>query len=214
MKFGCFGCLVIVGLFVVAAMLLAGGLIFSAYIFDYPQNPEKLRPPYSSDDALRCQQKFAELLLREAGLSTRRDPVVITQRELNGFLARHLRESRGIPLSPLILRFERGAVAVEGGTTLRALLRGFPWDYLVELLPAGTLDEKVWVSLKGTIRTGAGRAEVDLTDFALGKQTLHPFLLRWAVGSAGRELLSVSLPKSVEHIEVEEGRAVISTRSR
>jgi len=213
MKFGCFGCLTILFLGLVAFILI-GGFIFLGYVFDYPENPEKLRPVYSSEDGVRGQQKLAELLVREAGLSTRRDPIVITQRELNGFLARHLQESRGIPFSPLILRFGRGDVALEGGTTLATLLRSFPWRYLVNLFPSGSLERKVWVSLRGTARTSAGRMEIELTDFGLGKQSLPPSLFRWVIGSQGEELLSFRLPKSVERIEIEEGRAVITTRPR
>lgn len=211
MKIGCFGCLTILA-FGLLALILVGGAIFSSYLLAYPQDPEKHRPAFSPDDGLRGQQKLAELLLREARLSSRRDPVVITQRELNGFLANHLQESRGLPFSPLILRLRRGNVEIEGGTRLRILLRGFPWNYLVRLLPASSLERKVWVSLKGAIRTPPERLEIEVSDFAVGKQSLPPLLFRWALGSEGQELLSLRLPKSVERIEAQEGRVVVITR--
>lgn len=193
-------------------LILIGGYIFLDYLFDYPLAPEKLRPPYSPEDGIRGQQKLGELLLREAGLSSRRGPIAITQREINGFLARHLQESRAIPISPLIVRLEGGQVAVEGGTMLKVLIRGFPWRGLVDLFPSAWLERKVWISLRGTVRTSPGRMEIDLSHFALGKQSLAPFLLKWALGSEGEGLLSVRLPKSIERIEIEEGRVVIMTR--
>lgn len=213
MRFGCFGCLTIF-IFGLVAVILTGSVFFLNYIYTYPESPEKLRPFYSPEDGVRGQQKLAELLVRDAGLSTRRDPIVITQRELNGFLALHLQESRGIPLSPVILRFGSGEVTVQGGTVLKTLLQGFPWRYLVGFFPTGWLERKVWVSLKGRVKTTLGRMEIELTDFGLGKQSLPPVLLRWAMGSQGEELVSLRLPKNVERIDVEEGRVVITTRPR
>jgi len=213
MKFGCFGCLSLLVLGFILCVLVGAGIIGWNILY-YPQNPEQVRPTYSSEEALRGQQKLAEILLRDAGLSFRRDPVVISQRELNGFLARHLQESRGMPFSPLILRFRRGEVAVEGGVTVGSLLQGFPWHYLVGLLPRGFLGKKVWISLEGTVRVTAGRLDIDVTDFVVGKQTLPPRLLRWAIGPQGNDLLSFRLPRTVDRVEVEEGRAIVISRSR
>lgn len=213
MRFGCFGSLTLLILCLATLAAVGVGLVAGNALY-YPQDPEKLRPAYSSEEALRGQQKLAEIVLRDAGLSSRRDPVLITQRELNGFLARHLQESRGIPFSPLILRFGRGAAAVEGGVTVGSLLQGFPWRYLAGLLPSGSLERKVWISVGGTVRVASARLEVDVTDFVVGKQTLPPRLLRWAIGPQGNDLLSLRLPRTVDRVEVEEGRAIVITRSR
>ena len=126
-RFGCIGCFTIIAVLALTAVVLLGGIALSTNLFDLPSLP---RQDFSQEDGRRFQQKVAEILLREANVSSRKDPIVITQRELNAFLQRHLLESEKIRVSPMTVQFTRGKVEVQGQTELRYLLAGFPFSLI------------------------------------------------------------------------------------
>lgn len=216
MKFGCLGCFL---LLLILAVVLAGGavaLFFGGAIFDMPPLP---RTDHTPSDGYRAQQKLFEIVLRDANRSSLREPVVITQRELNAFLARHLEESEGIPLSPLVVRLSPGTVEVKGKTILRNLFKGFPVYLLPDYLPTSTIDRPVWVTVRGTVEVERPSASsereygrLQVTDFSLGGQDLGPWILTLLLGQAERTPLRWPLPVIVETITIEEGRLVITMR--
>jgi len=209
MRLGCAGCLltgVILFGFLVAGM---GALLFSSAVYAVP---ERIAADYTARDARIGQQKLAEIVLRERGLTRGKGPIVITQRELNGFLAHHLEESNRIPLNPLTVRLTPGTMEVQGRTTLDQLLRGFPLSLVVEYLPRSYLGQPIWVTVRGRIKQDRRRASLEVLDFSLGNQPISPWLLSWMLGWKGQRLLQWQMPASVERIVIEDGRAVITTR--
>lgn len=216
MKFGCMGCFV---LLLILAVVLVGGavaLYYAGSVFDMPALP---RVEYTPSDGHRAQQKLFDLLRRDSRRSSDPEPVVLTERELNAFLVRHLEESEGIPFSPLVVKLLPGMVEVQGRTTLVNLFKGFPFSLLVEYLPASTLERPVWVTVSGTIlvqgrksRTEREYGQLMVSEFSLGNQELGPWVLWLMLGGKERSLLRWQLPPGVDTITVEQGRMVITTR--
>src|SRR5262245_13567416 len=166
-KIGCFGCFVLLvgGL---ALLVVAGGAFFlSSNIFATPQ----VAPvAFSKSDGYAAQQKLYEIVQRQTGRSSRKDPISLTEAEANAFLSRHLDEGT-IPLSPIVVRFKGDEFVVQGQTALRNLVQSPPLSWAVPYLPSRYVNRRVWVSVEGRITIG-GRGEssgrsgaVPLTDF-------------------------------------------------
>lgn len=211
MRLGCVGCLflvlVLVGILIAG---IAGGLLLSSAIF---ATPEGITPPdFTPQNAGAGEQKLAEILLRDRGFAQGKGPVVITQQELNGFLAHHLQESGRIPMKPLSVRLTPGIVGIQGQTTVARLFTGFPFSLLGEYLPRSYVDRPIWVTVKGRIEHDRSRGSLEVLDFALGTQPISPRVLSWMLGGKGQRLLRWRMPRSVERIVIEEGRVVVRTR--
>jgi hypothetical protein len=208
-RFGCIGCFSIIAVIALVAVVLLGGIALSTNIFEVPDLP---RQDFSQEDGRRFQQKLAEIMLREANISSRRDPIVISQRELNAFLQRHLLESEKIRVSPMVVQFTRGTIEVQGHTELRYLLAGYPFSFIAQYLPQSATNRPVWISVKGRVKVERGRGEFVAQDFTLGRQSLSPWLLSWLFGGAGSRLMQWRVPASVDRITIEEGRAIVTLR--
>ncbi len=210
MRLGCIGCLAMV--ISLAGLLVAGigGLLLSSAVYAIP---ERTAPPgYTVLDGLSGQQKLAEILLREQGLSRVKSPIVITQRELNGFLAHHLEKSGRIPLNPLIVQLTPGILEIQGRTSLGRLFAGFPFSLLADYLPPSYVAQPVWVTVRGPIKHDRSRGSLEVLDFSLGTQSISPGLLSWMLGRKGQRLFNWRMPRSVERIVIEDGRVVVTTR--
>lgn len=215
MKFGCMGCFVL--LFILAVVLVGGAaaLYYAGSVFDMPTIPSVEKTP---SDGYRAQQKLFELAEWDSKRSA--VPVVLTERELNAFLARHLEESEGLPFSPIVVRLLPGMIEVQGRTTLVNLFQGFPFSLLAEYLPPSALDRPVWVTLRGTIqvqkrrsRTERSYGQLVVSGFSLGNQDLGPWVLSWMLGGKRESLLRWHLPPAVDGITIEQGRVVITPRT-
>jgi len=216
MRLGCIGCLLVIILILVVLLAAAGVLFLSANIYGVP---DVVETPFSRSDGYAAQQKIFEVLQRESGRSSRKDPIVLSNREVNAFLSNHLSKSAGLPLSPLSVHFSRGEALVQGRTPLRKLLQGPPFAQLLPYIPDQRLDRPVWVTLRGrlsvdsSIGSGAARyGKVSLTGFSLGKQPVSGWLLTIMMGPSSTHLLRWQVPPIVESIDIEEGQLVIRTR--
>lgn len=216
MRFGCFGCLVLLVAFLVV-VVAAAGFIFLSGNMGTPPDVQPTR--FTRADGFSAQRKLYELVLRESGRSTRTDPVILSEAEVNAFLANHLAEAGNLPFSPLIVRFEGGQLELRGQTVLRNLLQGPPFPQLMPYLPAAHLDQTVWVTVRGRFiidhpRTKGGRtyARVEVSEFALGKQPVGRWLLWLMLGPAGSKLLRFQVPTIVDSVQIEERRAMIRTQ--
>ncbi len=197
------------------AIIVGGGFIFSSSTFNLP---EKIpTPEWTVSDGHRAQQKMFELVRRDTRKSSRTDPVIFTDREINAFLARHLEESERMPFSPLLVKLEPGFVEVQGQTQLRTLLRGFFFKYLAEFLPAAQTDRPVWVVIQGRVRLEHGRVRkereflrIEPSGFRIGDLDTGTWFLTWMLGP---RLLRWPVPKVIEEVSVEEGRVIVTTPS-
>ncbi|PWU25543.1 MAG: hypothetical protein C5B48_00745 [Candidatus Rokuibacteriota bacterium] len=213
MKLGCFGCLFLIIAIFTGSLLIGGAIFVAINVFGTPD----LRPAsFSSEDGDSAQQKLYEVLLRQSGRSSRKNPITLGEREANAFLSHHLAEAAGLPLSPLALRFERGQLLAQGQTPLRHLFRGPLLARLLPYLPDNTLDQPVWVTIRGKVGVDASTAThygtVSLTEFELGRQRLSRVLLYVMMGPSGAGLFRWRVPSVVESIEISDGHATIRTR--
>lgn len=212
MKLGCFGCLFMIVALLVIVVVILGGVFLSTNIFTAPE----ARPvPFTRNDGYSAQQKLFEVASRQSGRSSRHDPINLTDAEANAFLSKHLDQS-GLPLSPIIVRFVRGEVLVQGQTPFRNLLKGFPFAQIAPYLSDRRLDEPVWVTVRGRIRIEGSatsrQGSVEISEFALGKQHLGSFLLLLLMGPSGNGLLKWSVPGVVEDVRIGDGVLSIVTR--
>jgi hypothetical protein len=213
-KIGCFGCFILV-VGVLALVMLAGGALFlSTNIYGVPHVQSVA---FSRSDGYAAQQKFFEIVQRQAGRSSRKDPISLSEAEANAFLSRHLSEGT-VSLSPIVVRFKGDEFVVQGQTPLRNLIQSPPVAFLLPYLPEKYLNRPVWVTVQGRITVG-GRsdtsqrsADVSLSEFVLGRQPVSPFLLYALMGPSGTGLFHFRIPGVVEAIDIQGGRAVIRTR--
>ncbi len=210
MRLGCVGCLLLIAVLAGLMIAGAGAVLFSTAIFSLPE--KLVQPDYTAADGHRAQRKLAEIVLRERQLARGTSPVVMTQQELNAFLANHLEESEKIPLRPLLVRLTPGTVELQGQTTLKGLFIGLPFSLLGEYLPQSYVKRPVWVTIQGRVKLDKHTGYFDILDFSLGNQSISPWLFSWMLGQKRSHLLRWQLPTSVERIVIEEGRAVINTR--
>ena len=214
MKVGCVGCFFLT-VAVLTCLVVVGGMVFlSANIFTAPD----VRPvSFSKGDGFAAQNKLYEIVQRQSKHSSRRDAITLTEREANAFLSRHL-EMSGIPMSPLIVRFENGQFFAQGQTPLRGLLKGPPFAQLLPYLPDSRLDRPVWITVRARVSVEAGAsgatryASVDVTRFELGRQLLSSFLLYVMMGPSGAGLFHWPIPGVVENIQISDGQLAITTR--
>ncbi len=215
MRLGCLGCLLLVTILVGVGLLIGGGVIFSTSMFNLP---EKIpTSDWTVADGQRAQQKIFELLRRETGKSSRTDPLFFTEKEIDAFLARHLDEVEGMPFSPLVVKLNPGVAVIQGKTQLKALLRGVPFNYIRNFLPASQLGHPVWVVIQGSVRLEHGRMRkereflrIEPTTFKIGDLEAGTWFLSWMLGP---RLLRWPVPRVIEEVSVEEGRVMVRTPS-
>src|SRR4029434_2249647 len=104
----------------IAISSLLGVVVAAAGFFFLSGNmataPDVQPSRFTRSDGFSAQRKLYELVLRESGRSTRTDPVVLSEAEVNAFLANHLEEAAGLPFSPLVVRFAGGQLELRGQT--------------------------------------------------------------------------------------------------
>lgn len=210
------GCVILFVVVLGLGVVLAGGLIYSMNIFYLPDRPPE--PLGTAVDGWRAQRKMLEIVLRERNVSSRTQPLVFTEKQLNAFLSRHLEESRGIPFSNLRVKLIPGGLSLQGQTRLRSLARAVPFNYIVGYLPASEMDRPVWVVMQARVRLESGRfgkrqeyLRIEPTMFRIGAHVMSARVLSWIVG---RELFRWAVPNVIQSVEVEEGRVVVTTRPR
>ena len=154
---------------------------------------------------------MAQLFLREAGLSTRQDPLVLVADEVNAFLAGHV-EVRDSPVWPVQVQIHPTEVELGGATTVGQLVETSMGASLAQVLPRSVAVYPVWVAARGSIAVvSAGRAEFVAHAATIGRQGV-PLTLFWKVVGGRPRGLEWRMPRVVERMEIQPGRIVIHTR--
>jgi hypothetical protein len=170
---------------------------------------------FTPADGRAAQQRLFEVVLRQAGRSARRDPIVITEAEANAFLARHLDQS-GLPLSPLAVRFAGGRLTAQGQAPLRDLLKAPVLAQLSPYLGNSRLDRPIWVTVTAKILvSGSGKqryGKVEVEEFSLGRQPLGAVLFSLLIGPTSERLLKWPVPPVVADIQISDNAIEIRTR--
>jgi hypothetical protein len=160
-------------------------------------------PATTAADGRRAQQKIYEV-------ARGKDEVVLTDRELNALLSRHLADAPRMPLVGLIVGFPaRDTVELAGRVPLARLLRGGAAAYL----PERWRQRGAWVYVLATShvddRPGGRELLLDVRDWAVGRQHLPAWLLPAILDGETLRVLHWPLPETVEGVTVEPGRITI-----
>ena len=200
------------GLLILGVLLLGlggGGAVVLARALVWP---DEATPPASDPQAGRhVQSVLAQLLLREAGLSSRQDPLVLSAGEVNAFLVEHVRV-RDAPIWPVQVQIEPDGVKLGGATTLGRLIAAAVGPGLGRIVPDSVQERPVWVAARGQIIVASdGRTEFRAHTGTIGRQTV-PLALLWRVLGGRPPALVWRMPRVVDRVDVEPGRLVIRTR--
>jgi hypothetical protein len=169
------------------------------------------RPASDPQAGLRVQSVLAQLLLREAGVSSRQDPLVLTDAEVNAFLLEHV-QVRDAPIWPVRVQIEPDGVELGGATTLTQLVTSALGPGVGGLVPASVGEHPIWIAARGRIVVSAGgRAEFRAHSGAIGRQGV-PLALLWRVVGGRPPALVWRMPRVVDRVDIEPGRLVIHTR--
>lgn len=220
MRLGCSGCL---GSILLIATLIAGIVGTGWMVLRALQDPDLPTVTITAEDDARAQHKLYDLVRREnAGADKpEREPVVLTEAEVNAFLSRHLATTAELPLEEIRARLPgRGLVELAGRVPLGSLLGEWPLSGLGTVLPSRWLAHRVWLQLRAQVRIEPGFPDgrrryvrLDVDRFAVGQQRLPVVLLRLVLDPAALRLLRWRLAGSVDAISVEPGRVIIRTPS-
>jgi hypothetical protein len=158
----------------------------------------------------RFQSVLAQLLLRDAGLSSRQDPLVLSAADVNAFLAGHV-EVRDPPVWPIQVWIDADGVGAGGVTRLERLVAAGMSARLRRVLPAAVRDCPLWVAASGRIVVREGRAEFLAHTAWIGRQRV-PVAVLWRLLGGRPTALDWRMPRAVERVDVEPGRLLIHTR--
>jgi len=173
--------------------------------------PEQAAPGQPDPQAgRRFQSVLAQLLLRETGLSSRQEPLVFTEAEVNAFLAGHV-AVRDPPVWPVRVRMDADGVELGGATTLERLLDAGLGSRQGQLLPGLIADRPVWVAARGQIVVRGGRADFLAHAATIGRQRV-PVVMLWRLLGGRPRALTWPMPRVIERVDVEPGRLLIHTR--
>jgi hypothetical protein len=194
---------------VVALVVGVAGAIVLDRTLDWPEGTGPLAPDPQA--GLRAQSVLAQLLLREAGLSSRQDPLVLSAAEVNAFIAGHV-EVRDAPIWPVRVQIDPAGVELAGATTIGRLVEAGLGSAPARMLPFSIGAHPVWIGARGGITlTSGGRAEFLAHTATIGRQRVPVSMLWRAVGGRPRSLVW-RMPRIVERVDIEPGRLLIHTR--
>lgn len=183
--------------------------------------PEQAPAIGTERDGVRAQQTLFEIMRRSG---TRRPPdqrtrneYILSEAEVNAFLARHLGRVEGLALRDLAVRFiGDGIVELRGQLDLEQVAEG---SALVAYLPESWRNSAATLTLRGPLRleteTSRGQARAlrfDIDEAHVGRQRV-PVLALERFLAANDRLSRWAVPDSVSAVIVEKGRAVVRTES-
>lgn len=182
-------------------------------------DPVRPSPPADLrwEDADRVAATVARLERRlKAGKPASREPIVVTEREVNSYVALTLAPKIPPALSALRFHLAPDRLEASGMLDLDAVRSKLPKSGPTSLL--AFLSGTVPVELKGRFQGSAGLGKVEVEEALVSGISLPPALLAEIVAQATRSaqrpggfnlLAPVPLPWTVETIRLEPGRAVV-----
>ena len=198
------------GLLIAVTLAVAvGGAIVLERVLDWPEGTGPVTPDPQA--GLRVQSVLAQLLLREAGLSSRQDPLVLSAAEVNAFITGHV-EVRDAPVWPVRVQVDPAGVELAGATTFGRLIEAGLGSALARMLPRSTGGYPIWVGAQGQIALASpGHAEFLAHTATIGRQRV-PVSVLWRVVGGRPRALAWRMPRVVERVDIEPGRLLIYTR--
>ena len=203
MRVGCGGCLT--SLVMVGLLATVGTSVWGTS--RALQTPRIAAVPSTSEDAARAQQKLFRLIRGGS-----RDPVVMSQAEINAFVSRNV-DRRELPFDdPLILLHDGDEVEIVGQMPLGRLLGDSPLGILSGLLPERWSARPVWLQVATRAefeREPRRQLRLEVRGVTVGQQRLPAIALRVLFEPARLRFVRVPLPETVADVRIQSGRAVI-----
>ena len=208
MRLGC-GCLFWFA-FVIAAIAALGWAGYEALA-----DPGVPHVATTAADSQRAQEKLYSIATRSA---RRGSSVVLSEAELNAFLARNL-DTAAMPLTDMRLSLaESGRFHFASRTTIDRILSELPLSAVRDAVPSAWRARPVWLHLVAVpkVESGEGRRRyirLHVERFAIGRQRLPGIFVRLILDPGTVRLLRWSVPETVEDVRIEPGRAVVRLAS-
>jgi hypothetical protein len=170
---------------------------------------EAVRP--TAEDAARAQQKLFRLVR-----GATREPVVVTEAEVNAFVSRNV-DHRDLPFDePLIFLREGNVVELVGQMPLGRLLAESPLGPVAGLLPTRWSGHPIWLQVvsRATFeREPRRQLRLDVRRVRIGRQRVPTVALGVLFEPARLRFVRVTVPDTVGDVRIESGRAVIRPTS-
>jgi hypothetical protein len=202
---GCGGCSsTVLGLVAVTAVVAAGGWMLTRTL----EAPVIEATRFTREDGVRAQQKIVDLTLHRG----RRDPVLLTEAEVNAFVSRHL-DPAELPVGDPVIRLrDDDTLEIIGTVALGRLVRESPVATLAEILPRWWLARPVWLSIAARVATSSDRRptlRLEPRRLLIGRQRVPAFMLRLLLEPSSLRLMRIGLPPDVQTVRIERGRVII-----
>jgi hypothetical protein len=179
------------------------------------------RPPAPEGLSWAEADQVAETVARlerrlKAGKPASRDPIAVSERQINSYVTLTLGPRLPAALSGLRFRFTPGTLAASGALDLDAVRSKLPQGGAGSLL--AMLSGTVPVALRGRLQGANGQGQVELEEAVVAGISLPSALIaqlvaqatRSATSPAGFDLLApFPLPWTARSLRLEEGRAVV-----
>jgi len=163
---------------------------------------------FTREDGVRAQQKIVDLALHQG----RRDPVLLTEAEVNAFVSRHL-DPAELPVGEPVIRLrDNDTLEIIGTVALGRLVRESPVATLADILPRWWLARPVWLSIAARAATSTERRPVlrlEPRRLLIGRQRVPAFVLRLLFEPSSLRLMRIALPPEVQTVRIERGRVII-----
>lgn len=163
---------------------------------------------FTREDGVRAQQKIVDLALHRG----RRDPVLLTEAEVNAFVSRHL-DPAELPVRGPVIRLHDGdALEIIGTVPLGRLVRESPVASLAEILPAWWLARPIWLSIAAHAATsvdGRHTLRLEPEHVLIGRQRAPAFALRLLFDPSSLRLMRIALPPEIQMVRIQSGRVII-----
>jgi hypothetical protein len=215
MRLGCLGCLALL----IAVLSTAAALRLGIQAI---REPDVTGVATTPEDGRRAQQKIFQIMRRGAhGGEKDGHSIVLSERELDAFLSRHLAEVAEQPLSDIGLRLPGdGIVEFRARLPIGHLMTETPLSAVADVLPASWLERRVWLRVGARPQLEAGgrlherrHLRFEVTEFSVGRQRLPAILLRVLVDPRTLGLLRWPVPDGIDTVTVEAGRVVVRVAS-
>ncbi len=177
----------------------------------------KAPPGLSWEDADQVADTVARLERRlKAGKPASREPITVTERQVNSYVALALGAKLPRAVTGVSLRFEPERLAASGMLDLDAVRAKLPQGGASSLL--AFLSGTVPVVLKGRLQAEGGEGKLDLEEATVAGISLPASLLSQMVAQATRSagqpggfdiLAPFPLPWTARSVRLEPGRAVV-----
>ena len=203
MRVGCGGCLTT--LVILSLLATVGTSLWGTS--RALQDPGIVPVRTTAEDAARAQQKLFRVVRGAA-----RDPVVVSEAEVNAFVSRNV-DRRDLPFDePLIFLRDGDVVEIVGQMPLGRLLADSPLGLMAGLLPEPWRARPVWLRVTSRAkfeREPRPELRLDPRRVTIGQQQVPAVALHLLFEPARLRFVRMALPDTVADVRIQGGRAVI-----